>query len=170
MPFYLSIESTTDNSSHSNISDRFKVCNFIDTTSQDIISYMDLVNRAVVPFLLMIVFTVVLIDFIFKSRKKIQHQQQSKDNNRLKKDIRFAVTSVALNVIFFFFSLPTSVLPFFPAYNSDIPFSLCLYLFYAGFGCNFYILFFTNSIVKNETLMLLNLKRYFKGFRPTSFS
>ncbi len=150
VPFYIDIISNSENKTD---------CDFVNSLSKNTTGYMDLANRVVVPFLLMIIFTCLLIDYIFQSRRKIRHKNKSKDIKKTIKDIKFAVTSVALNVMFVLFNLPVSLVIFSPAYYQNFPSLICLYIFYGGYAANFYILFLTNSLFRNETFMLFKLRK-----------
>lgn len=60
------------------------VCYFIDEESQTVVSYMDLVNFFLLPFILMIFSSNMLIFIIFKSRNRVNHNNSEKENKRLK--------------------------------------------------------------------------------------
>ncbi len=169
--YYKLMNASTNNSINqtSNLTLDDSVCYFTDLTSQNVLGYMDMGNRVILPFLLMIIFTSVLIDYIFQSRRRIRRNKKSNDNKESVKDIKFAVTSIALNIIYILFSLPVSIVVLFPDYYFYISYAATLYLFYAGYAVNFYILLFTNSLFRRETLALLKLNSYFsKGNRPTN--
>ena len=94
-PFYYDVVSiSTDNTTI------LLSCNFIDTNSQTILSFLYLVNSTLLPFLLMIIFSLFLISFIFKSRKRVESNYTSKENRKFQKDIKFSITSIGLNLIF----------------------------------------------------------------------
>ena len=167
VPFYINIFSNIVYSNNNSTLVDYD-CDFKDSFTKNLIGYMDLGNRVVVPFLLMIICTSLLIDYIFQSRRKIHQKSKSNDNKKLIKDIKFAITSVALNVMFVLFNLPVSVIIFLPAYFLRMPYLICLFIFYAGYAANFYILFLTNSLFRNETFMLFSFKNTNNRFSPVS--
>ena len=120
---------------------------------------MDLVNRVVIPFVLMTIFTIILIDFIFQSRKRIhQKNYSSKQNRNFQKDIKFAITSIALNVVYVLFNLPVSIFLILPNYYLYLTYPALLFLFYSSYAVNFYIILITNSLIRNEFLILIKLR------------
>lgn len=151
--FFYSLQSYADNSSNINY-----FCDFTSSNSQLILSNMDLVNRVVIPFFLMTLFTIILIDFIFQSRKRIIKNYSSKQNKTFQKDIKFAVTSIVLNIVYVLFNLPVSIVIFVPNYYLYITYHLFLFLFYSSYAVNFYIILLTNSLVRNEFLIMLGLR------------
>jgi len=135
------------------------VCDFISTQSQLVLGNMDLVNRVVIPFVLMTIFTIILIDFIFQSRKRIhQKNYSSKQNRNFQKDIKFAITSIALNVVYVLFNLPVSIFLILPNYYLYLTYPALLFLFYSSYAVNFYIILITNSLIRNEFLILIKLR------------
>jgi hypothetical protein len=89
-----------------------------------------------------------LVISIFKSRNRTRSATQ---NNNFKKDVIFSVTSFLLNLTFILLNLPLSVILFEPnyIYSNDV-FLLTFYIYYFSYGCNFYILYCTNSIFRKE--------------------
>lgn len=135
------------------------VCNFVDEKSQLILGYLDLVNRVLIPFILMVIFSSSLINYIFKSRQRAQANFTSYENKSFKRDLKFSITCIFLNSIYVAFNLPISITVFFPDYFLYITYPANLFLFYASYAVNFYILFFSNSLIRKEVLSL---------FKPSS--
>jgi hypothetical protein len=120
------------------------VCNFVHLYWQTTIGYIDLVNRLIVPFLLMIIFSILIIITIFRSRRRMNNR----DNKILSKDIRFAITSITLNIFYILFSLPISILFFLPQYWLN-PFYVFLFIvFFLAYSINFYLIFLTNRLFR----------------------
>ena len=123
-----------------------------------ILEVIDFLNSTLIPFLLMLFFSIQLIYVIFKSRLRIIRITNQLARNRLRKDIKFAITSIILNFMFFIFNLPISLANFFSVeVNSDL-FHIVIYIFFASFGVNFYILFFFNSLFRKKVCSLLKFK------------
>ena len=76
------------------------VCTYNSLSSQDIATYLSLLNRTVIPFSLMMLFSILLIYSIFKSRNRVLSTMV--ESRRLKRDIRFAFSSFFLNVTFIY--------------------------------------------------------------------
>lgn len=125
-------------------------CNYINTDYQLIISFMDLFNRAIFPFILMISLSLALIITIFNSRQRVS-QGSISERKTFKKDVKFSISSITLNFVFLLSSLPISLILFFPDYvnvNYYFAYQIFYWLFYLCYAANFYIFFFTNSIFR----------------------
>ena len=150
-PFSYSLKSySTPNSTNSVNNSELLVCDFNSYSGQLISSYLDFINRAVVPYILMFVFSTLLIISIFKSRNRTRSATQ---NRYFKKDVIFSITSFLMNLTFILLNLPLSVVLFLPDIyvNSFDIFLLTFYIYYLSYGCNFYVLYITNSIVRKES-------------------
>ena len=121
---------------------------------------VDLINAVKLPFILMLILSILLIHTIIKSRLTVIRMTNNNANkNKLKKSIQFAVSSICCNFIFLILNLPYTI-SFLSSINieSDIEDYLdCLYLF--SFCVNFYILFCFNSVYRKEVLILIGLRK-----------
>ncbi len=130
-------------------------CTFVNYELQKISSLMDTIHRVVLPFLLMVIFSSLLIGSIFISRRRVSDSVN--ENKRLKRDVRFAISSFSMNLLFMVLNLPLSMVQLFPNY-SNIAYLSTFYLFYFSYGVNFYVLFLTNSIFRKEVCRLFKKK------------
>ena len=119
---------------------------------------MDLFNSTIVPFILMISSTSVTIYGLFNSRKKA--------NNKIKKkDIRFALTSIFLDICFFILNLPIALYLYLSDYIyidsklGDFLYVVTSVFYYMNFGVMFYINFYVNNVFKKE-LQSLYIRRF----------
>lgn len=154
--FYLPFPILIDQNIMIDDENHFIMCSFKDATIDIILSYMDLVNRVILPFVLMIICSCLLTYSIFKSRQKVIVNYASNDNHTFKKDLKLSVTSVLLNLIYVLFCLPISINDF--ANFSEFNFTLTLYIFYMTYAVNFYIVLMFNSLVRREFLILFRLR------------
>lgn len=138
--------------------DSYLSCNFIDSTSHSVLSYLFLANSAVMPFIIMLIFTTLLCYSIFKSRNRIQANHSQEENKTFKRDLKFTVTSIGLNLIFIALNLPVSLAILVPDYQQSILFVFSYFLFYLSYGVNFYILLVFNSIIRTEFINLFKFK------------
>jgi len=132
-------------------------CYFTKLHHKKVLYMMDLINSTLIPFLLMFIFSILLIYIIFKSRLRILRLNSSSDRRRLRKDIKFAFTSILLNVAFVSLNLPVCIANLLIDI-SEFYYKLLLYLFFISFCINFYLLFAFNSVFRKELLILFKIK------------
>ena len=137
-----------------------KYCYYADTFSYKLLSMMFSVNRVIIPFSLMIICSILLIVSVFKMRKRIiqnflsNNQQTNERNNRYKRDIRLAVTTLLLNIIYLVLNAPLAI--FLNLTNSVqqdlyglwIVVNIC----FLSFGINFYLILASNHLTRKEFL------------------
>jgi len=134
--------------------DNITFCNFINDEWQRTIAFMDLANCALAPFLLMLIFSILLIVTIFKSRSRVNLNASDSGKKRLKQDVKFAISLITMNLFFLILILPLEIVIFFlPYYNYDL-FNILYYVFYISYAINFYVLFITNSLFRKVFLSL----------------
>jgi len=134
-------------------------CSFKNASSGLLISYMDLAIRVIVPFSLMLFMSMILSYSIFKSRKRIVENFLDEENKTFYKEIRLAVSSICLNLIYVFTQLPTSVYVFYLQDSNDFKYIFTLYLFYLSYAIDFYIILPTNSLFRKYFFALFNKKQ-----------
>jgi hypothetical protein len=110
--------------------------------------YLLILNSHLIPYSLMITFTLLLIYSTFKSRRRVIANYTNRQNRTFKRDIKFALSSLSLNFIFILFNLPVSFRSYF--YPDLFLFFLYLHLF--SFSINFYLLFIFNSLFRKQFL------------------
>ncbi len=141
-----------------NQTDFYVKCDFPESIQSTIMSTLDLINSALLPFVIMFAFSVALICSIFKKRLRILDMRSKRDQKRLIRDIRFAFSSIMLNITFVAFNLPLCLTNIFFANVSDFLYNVFIVLFYCTFCINFYILAFFNSIFRNELLIMFKIR------------
>jgi len=141
-----------------NQTDLYIYCDFAKPIQLKIMSTLDLINSALAPFFIMLAFSIALICVIFQKRLRILNMRSKRDKNRLIRDIRFALSSIMLNITFVTLNLPLCLNNIFFPNASDFWYNVFLIIFYATFSINSYILAFFNSIFRNELLTMFKLK------------
>jgi len=131
----------------------FSECDFFEKDS--LINNLDLINSTLLPFLFMLTFSGLLIFIIFKSRLKVLNLSNQHDRNRLKKDIKFAVSSIFFNLFFFILNIFNCV---YSSNKLSVEYDISLWVYYISFCVNFYILFAFNSIFRRQIFILFNLR------------
>jgi len=122
------------------------VCNYVNLFWQETYGYIDLTNRIIIPSLLMIIFSILIIHTIFTSRSRISSNIRA--NRTFRKDVKFSVISIILNISFIVFNLPLSILLFLQNYWLYSYFSLFVFIYYTSFAANFYLIFLANSLFR----------------------
>lgn len=113
------------------------------------IDMIDFLNSSLIPFIIMIISTCFTLRNIFVLRKKL-------DKSISSKDIRFAITSIAMNVSFFLLKFPSSfylALNYFLKidYNTNYFIYTVLSIFmYMQHGSTFFITLLTNKMFRKE--------------------
>jgi hypothetical protein len=113
-------------------------CDFSSLYWQDVAGYIDMTIRVIIPSSLMIVFSFLLSLSIFMSRNRISSAIASQAV--LRKDVRFSMVCITLNLFYILFSLPVSVVVLLKDYSENqyyIPFS---FLFFVAYCANFYLM------------------------------
>ncbi len=136
-------------------SEERRVCIIVDAQLMLIFDVVDVVNAVAVPFLVMFGCSAAIVESVYLARKKILRASSKRDTKRLRKDIQFSVTIILFNVSFLVLSLPLSVVLFF--YESDtLAYKAAMIVYYAHFVVNLLILFFCNSLIKKEFLVVVD--------------
>ena len=116
---------------------------------------IDLINSALLPFLIMFFMSISLITFVHRSRSRSRSNNSSSSSKR---DIKFAITVVSLNIMFFVLNLPICIsnLPFLSLGSSFGDISAAFY--YASYSLGFYVQFLVNSDFRHEFLRMVKIK------------
>lgn len=126
------------------------VWQFSDLQVQQIMNYVDTLNRLIIPVILITVFTVLLIVSIVQSSQRVTASLSTTNQiRRDKRDKRIAILLIFVNIFYVLLDLPLSVttayLPFTRFY-----FIITFYVFYMSFVVNFYLILITNSLFRTE--------------------
>jgi len=165
--------SSNDTTGASNVSE-LNYCNLVSYEAQMIASWMDLMNRTVFVSILMFTFSLLTIITIFQSRNRVFHSTTTDQRGRRrtvfnKNDISFAISTFCMNLIFFILNMPVSVAFFVPnIFMLNTVFLITNYLFFFSYSTNFYAIFLTNSLFRNEFYNLFRKKSAFSNVTRTS--
>ncbi len=124
-----------------------------------ILFLMDVLNRVILPFGLMLIGSILLIYSLFKSRTRIVENFLADENKTFYTEIRLATTSLSLLLIYILLNLPISVINFSQLYDNLYMYIYCYYLFYLSYSLNFYILLISNSLFQNEFFEMIKRKK-----------
>jgi hypothetical protein len=148
--------------------------------NQNLLSTMDFINSTLLPFTLMLLFTLLTINAVLVSRNRIRNNiinnRVATVNNQIlssaeisrKRDIRFVITSISLNIIFLILNAPHSsfyfvminILNQFTSQRINLSFTLLLS--YLNHAIVFFINYAVNTQFKEELSKLyLEIKSIF---------
>jgi len=124
---------------------------YMDPYLNYIYNIIDLINRVILPFLLMIIFSILIIYTIFSSRRRIT-SNNPQNNRSFRRDIRFSLIIILLNISFIVLSLPVTLLVFVASQSDTVLyvnlFYFFNYLYFFSFCTNFYLMFAVNSLFR----------------------
>ena len=120
------------------------VCTMKNTEEVETVAHMFMVEYTLVPYVLMVACTILMCYTIYSSRRTFN------TGNHIRKDLKFTVTSISLNLVFILCSLPISLANFFTSYMTGMLFVFTDYLFFASYGVNFYLFLVFNSLIRRE--------------------
>jgi hypothetical protein len=125
-------------------------CKFKEKYLAKAINYIDMSNRAILPFCYMLIGTVILIHSIFKTRKRIVKNFLCEESKTFHREIRLALSSILLNVVYIVMQLPISLFDLMPGIYNDISYTFVYYVFFSSYSVNFYLLIFSNKLFHDE--------------------
>ncbi len=128
-------------------------CIFYNQFSQDLLSYMDLGNRVILPSILILISSFLLGIEVIKSKSRILANFEKEENEYFFNNIRLAVTSICLNIFYILAQTPISIYTFLPNYTQLDGYVLSFYLFYSSYSINFYVLILSNSLFRKELIL-----------------
>ena len=118
------------------------------------LNLMDLIQSTLVPFFIMILFTILTVISIFRIRSNTTNKIMN-NKSIVSKDVRFAFITITINILFLMLNLPYGIYFNVNNYfdNSDFKeliSSLCSILFFLNLLSTFFINILVNSIFRNE--------------------
>ena len=128
------------------IIENHSVCNYVNFFWQQTYGYIDLTNRVIIPFALMIIFSILINHTVFTSRSRMASNTHA--NRTFRKDVKFSLTSVSLNVSYIVFSLPVSIILLLPNYRLNPFLIFFLFIYNIAYSANFYLIFLANSLFR----------------------
>ena len=124
-------------------------------------SFIYLIETSFIPFVVMMVTSIVTIRLLIKSRKSLG-QVGKLERLRRARDTKFAISSLTFNFFFITFKMPFLVGYILMSFYSQLDFSyfgISLFLFFVNMSSNFYINLATNSVFRREFLTICRLNK-----------
>lgn len=184
--FYSSLEETPitmtmNDSNESNTSDLTLLIECKKYNPNGLIDWMDFFNSTIIPFIIMTISNgFILNKIVQRSRKRSNmmiSSSSSADSKLNTRDMKYALTSIALNAIFFIFNFPITIflvsknyITFEEKYESmvDLIEIVVTLLFYLNFAVLFFTSVISNSLFRKEFIEILiiikkRIHLYFRG-------
>ena len=133
-------------------------CDYKDLNTRLTLSYIDLFNRVILPFPIMILTSVWLIYKIIFSRKKALGKNGS-DKGFLRR-LRLSTTTITFNIVYLFLNLPQIVGLLLPQYDSPeimLFYLTVTYASFVSFAINFIVLFISNRLFRQQLFHMLRI-------------
>ena len=128
----------------------------------DVIILVYLFESNIIPFLAMIATSTAIIRNIYHSRKTVERAGKI-DKERRSRDSRFAISSLAFNVLYVVFKLPLAVYYILNEYNinlGDYFQQIAMFAFFLNSSSSFFIHFFSNGLFRKEFFILFRLRSF----------
>jgi hypothetical protein len=132
-------------------------CRIEDSNIRSIMATVDTVNSTLLPFIMISVFSLLLICTIISSRIRAMRMQATSARDRLLKDIRLSLCILAINFTIFL-SFPLEIANYFVADIDLFLYDIFVCIFYVYYCLDTFILILLNSNFKNELLLMFKLK------------
>ncbi len=125
-------------------------CSFVSDESMAILNIMDAINRVILPTFIMLISSLVLFSSILRMRARISETFRSTNTHDLREKVKLLVSLIFLNIINILLTSPMAVIDVYDM--ESVSFAFTLYLWFASYGCNFYIILATNSLFRKQFL------------------
>ena len=159
--YYLNLfqsENSFNNNTNNLTEDLNFYCDIQDNAIKKILATIDFLNWILIPFLIMIINSIMIIKSIYISRKKLLHRNLgAKTLAKYKQDIQFSITIISLNILFFLFNMPIGLYNMFE-YKGNILDYLSGFILSLQYICNVLIYILLNKQFRNELIKMFNLR------------
>ena len=135
------------------------ICDIYDPQADFIYSIIDLNNSTLVPFLIMIISSILIIKSIYDIRKRLLVNHTIKDMRRFKRDLQFSITILVLDLFYFAFNLPYCLYSFLGDRLNDFMFTVMDLIFYTQYIFNILAFVLLNSEFQKELLVMLHFSK-----------
>jgi hypothetical protein len=123
-----------------------------------------IVEANLAPFVIMMTTTSVILKCLYDSRRNLENREQKNGMamRHKKRDLKFGINSVFLNVLFVLLTTPLVLSLMFPLKNdyvqNEFNQAMCAIFFYLNYSIHFWTHFCVNSIFRHEFLVMARLR------------
>ncbi len=154
-PFAIFYSITTDYDS--TLNETYIYCYFEDTYVEFVMFTFDTINASVLPFVIITIFSCLLIYTVISSRIRAMRMRSSSEKNKLLKDIRISISILIINLTILL-TLPIQIANYFFSDLDPFLYDICCCVMYSYYCLDAYILYIINSNFRNEFDLMLSLK------------
>jgi hypothetical protein len=137
----------------SSLNETYVYCYYENTYEEFIMFTFDTVNATVLPFVIITIFSCLLIYTVISSRIRAMKMQSSSEKNKLLKDIRVSVSILVINLTIFL-SLPLQIANYFFTDLDAFLYDVFCCIMYSYYCLDAYILYLLNSNFRSEFLSM----------------
>ena len=129
----------------------------------NVFTMLYLATQAILPFMLMMLLTFFIIQSVFYSRRRCSRSVSSSKICYLvkhikRRDIRYAIVSIVMNLFFLVLNSPSNMLyavsALVPPFDWDVPYVITISLYYSHFALIFYVNLAMNVLFRHECARL----------------
>ena len=160
--FYIEIPIYLTNIELDIMNTTYYICDTTTLSIGSVITMMFLIDGSLLPFLIMFASSIIMIKTIRDSSKTIKNRHQSIGmTNRTRRDIKFAITSIAFNVSFVLFKMPLVIMVVLSTYyNFDTnAYTITFLLYFVNYSISFLLHLASNSIFRREFLIMFRIRK-----------
>jgi hypothetical protein len=120
------------------------------------IETITLINRFILPIILIVFFSTVLIHKICASLSRINTFYSDREREKFNKDVYLSIISILFNLIQYSFNIPIIIILFIFHDNESTVYFLGSNIFYLSYAFNFYFLLIVNSLFRENFYSIFN--------------
>jgi hypothetical protein len=143
------------------VSPNFYLCDFATMGFSQIFMIVFLLESCLIPFIVMIIISILTIRLLYKSRKSIERIGVVAAERKTR-DKKYAISSVTLNIMFIVLKLP--MMMFYTLFSFDNYFDvyyyrISIYLFFLNSSLSIFVHLVTNSLFRREFMVFFRLSK-----------
>lgn len=127
-----------------------------------VINIIYLIESNFIPFFIMFTASVLTIRVLLMSRRRVEAIDSREMKRRRAKDVKFAINSIVLDIIFVLFQTPVCLGYFLEIHDLNTYFLYAGVFYLLNYSIPIFTYLLTNSIFRREILILIGFKRFLR--------
>ena len=159
--FYIEVPIYLTNTKLQVMNATYYICDTSTLSIGGAITMMFLIDGSLLPFLIMFASSIIMIKMIRDSSRTITNGGQSRVANRTSRDLKFAISSIAFNVVFVVLKMPLVIMIVLSSYYTlnQNAFTTTFLLYFVNYSISFFVHLASNSIFRREFLVFMRLRK-----------